>query len=324
MKIFITGGAGYVGSMLIPALLDQGHQITIYDLNIYDRLLLKCNVFQIREDIRNNQALLRFSKNHDVMIHLASTATPSIGLKNPNISKSINLDAFDNIISACKVNKIKRLIVASSTSQYGIKPLDMEVVEETKAEPITDYGEYKIKCEEMLQNTDMGDTIWTITRPSTLCGYSPRLRLDLSLNTLTIHALVNNKIKIFGGDQMRPTLNIKDMIRFYELLITAPEDKIHKQAFNVLYENKSIKELAGLVKEVIGDHIQFEFTSTDDKRSYHVNADKMKRILGFECKYDLKEAVRSLIKAYQEGLIKDGLNNPIYYNIKQINEINLK
>jgi nucleoside-diphosphate-sugar epimerase len=124
---------------------------------------------------------------------------------------------------------------------------------------------------------------------------------------------------------MRPALNIKDMVLFYELMIVAPKDKIHKQAFNVSDKNKTIKEFAEMIKEVIGNSkIKFEVTPTDDKRSYHVNTDKIKNILGFECKFGIKEAIQSLINAYNGGLIVDGLNNPFYYNIKRMKEINLK
>ena len=124
---------------------------------------------------------------------------------------------------------------------------------------------------------------------------------------------------------MRPTLNIKDMVRFYELLLDAPKEKIHKQAFNVAYLNLTIREIAEMVKEVIGDQsIKFETVTSDDKRSYHVNSSKMKRVLGFECKFSIQEAIQSLIDAYNKNLIIDGLNNPIYYNIKRMKDISLK
>ena len=170
----------------------------------------------------------------------------------------------------------------------------------------------------------MGKTEYVFVRPATICGYAPRLRLDLSVNILTINALINNKIKIFGGDQMRPALNIKDMVRFYELMLAAPGKKIHQQAFNVSYQNMTIRQIAELVKEVIGkSDIDFEVLPTDDKRSYHVNTDKMKKVLGFECKHDFADAIKSLISAYNKGLIIDGLNNPLYHNIKRMKEMNL-
>lgn len=325
--VFITGGAGYVGSALVPELLKKGYFVTVYDLFIYGNDVLKPhqNLKTITADIRDKNALIKASEGHDAFIHLACISNdPSFDL-NPELGKSINFDAFQNVIDAVKQNEIKRFIVASSTSQYGIKPLDMDVTEETEADPITDYAKYKIECERLLQMTDMGNTEYVFVRPATLCGYASRLRLDLSVNILTINALVNKKIKIFGGQQMRPALNIKDMVRVYELMLEAPGEKINKQAFNVSYANMTIREIAELVRTVIADNeISFEVTPTDDKRSYHVNADKIKRVLGFKCKYDFADAINSLVQAYKNGLIVDGLSNPYYYNIKRMKEIKLK
>lgn len=325
-KIFITGGAGYVGSALVPNLLEKGYQVTVYDLYLYGDILKEhLNLTQIKGDIRNKEKLIWAAQGADAIIHLACISNdPSFDL-DPELGKSINFDAFQNVIDAAKQPGVKRLIIASSTSQYGIKPLDVEVTEEAEAEPITDYAKFKIQCERLLQNTDVGDLEYVFVRPATLCGYAPRLRLDLSINILTINALENKKIKIFGGSQMRPALNIKDMVRFYELMLTAPKEKIHNQAFNVSYDNLTIKQIAELVKETIGDNfIEFEVSPTDDVRSYHVNTDKMKNVLGFKCQFNFQDAVRSLVEAYNQGLIINGLNNPFYHNIKRMNEVNLK
>jgi nucleoside-diphosphate-sugar epimerase len=324
-KIFITGGAGYVGSALVPSLLKKGYDVTVYDILLYgDVLDPHPHLTIIKGDIRDRNSLLNAAKGHDALIHLACISNdPSFDL-NPQLGKSINFDAFQHVIDAVKQNSIKRFLVASSTSQYGIKPVDMDVTEETEPDPITDYARYKIECERLLQKTDMGNTEYVFVRPATLCGYAKRLRLDLSVNILTINALINKKIQIFGGDQMRPALNIKDMVRVYEFLLEAQGDKIHKQAFNVSYANLTIREIAALVKKVIGDDsITFEVTPTDDRRSYHVNAEKIKHVFGFEYQYDFEDAIRSIIDAYHAGLIIDGLNNSLYYNIKRMKEVHL-
>lgn len=323
-KVFITGGAGYLGSLLVPSLLEKGYEVVVYDLYIYEYKFPKHpNLTQIKADIRDKDKLAESSKDCDAFIQLACISNdPSFDL-NPELGKSINFDAFQNVIDSCTQNKVKRLIVASSTSQYGIKPLDVEVTEDTEADPITDYAKYKIECEKLLQSQDV-DFDYVFVRPATLCGYAPRLRLDLSVNILTTHAILNKKIKIFGGEQMRPALNIKDMVRFYELMLEAPSEKINKQAFNVSDRNLTIKQIAEMVKKVIGDDsIEFEVTPSDDNRSYHVNTDKMKK-LGFKCTFGLEEAVKSLIEAFDKGLIKNGLENPLYYNIKRMQNINLK
>ena len=324
--VLITGGAGYVGSALVPVLLKKGYNVTIYDLYIYDYMFKPHpNLIQIKGDIRNRQELINATEGVDAFIHLACISNdPSFDL-NPELGKSINFDAFNNVLEACRLNRVKRLLVASSTSQYGLKPVNVEVTEEVSAEPITDYARFKLECEKMLQNSEVGDLEYVFIRPATLCGYAPRLRLDLSVNILTINALVNKKIKIFGGEQIRPALNIKDMVRFYELMLEAPTEKINKQAFNVSFKNATIKELADIVKTVVGDqNIEFEVLPSTDNRSYHVNTEKMKRVLGFECLFDFEDAIKSLIEAYQKGLIIDGLNNPLYHNIKRMREMDLK
>lgn len=321
-RIFITGGNGYVGSMLVPKLLVK-YKVTVYDLNIYNHTFEKHpNLSILTEDIRDHHTLIRSSENHDVMIHLASISNDASFDLDPKLSKSINYDAFDNVINACKTNKIKRLIVASSTSQYGIKPLNMKVTEDTPAEPITDYAKYKIECEKRLNHRYTGGFTYVFVRPATICGYAPRLRLDLSVNILTINALINKKIRIFGGQQVRPVLNIKDMVRFYELLIEAPKELIQAEAFNIAEGNYTLLQLGKKVSKI--NKSQIEITETKDKRSYHVDVSKMKKVLKFKCKYSIDDAIKSLITAYENGQIKDGLNNPLYYNIKRMKEINLK
>ena len=325
-NVFITGGAGYVGSSLVPKLLAEGYNVTVYDLFIYgDYLQNHPNLKKIKGDIRDRNKLIKAAKKSDAFIHLACISNdPSFDL-DPKLGKSINFDAFRNVISAAKLADVNRFILASSTSQYGVKDPKMQVTEEETPEPKTDYARFKIECEKMLAEADLGKIVYAFIRPATICGFAPRLRLDLSVNILTVNALINKKIKIFGGSQLRPTLNIKDMVRIYELMLTAPAEKIHKQAFNVGYRNITIKELANLVKETLKDpKITFEITSTDDKRSYHINSDKIKRVLGFETKFTVEDAIVSIKEAYEKGLIIDGLNNPIYHNVKQMKLINLK
>ncbi len=321
MKVFVSGSEGYVGNLLVPELLKE-HKVVSYDLCIYGiHLKPHSNLLQIVGDIRDSDLLINCSSDCDIMIHLASTGAPSDDISE-DLTKSINYLATANIVSACRINNIKRLIVAGSTSQYGVKPLSMSVNEDVLKEPVDTYGVYKEKSEKFILNSDLGDTEVVFVRPSTLCGYSPRLRLDLAINILTISALVNGVIKVFGGEQMRPTLNINDMVRFYKLMLIAPKGKINRKAFNVMYQNKTIMELAELVKSIVGGKI--EVFPNNDRRSYHVDATRMKTELGFECKYTLEDGIRSIIAAYNNKMIPNALTDSIYYNDKRINEIGLK
>ncbi len=327
--VLITGGAGYIGSALVPELLQEGYKVIVYDLYLYGDIfsLFKNypNLFQIKGDIRDKKKFIDASKNVDAILHLACISNdPSYEL-NPALGKSINYDAFYNLIEAARFNNVKRFIYASTSSVYGVKR-EKNVRETSICEPLTDYSKYKLECEKILldfgeKNPDIGHVI---VRPATVCGYALRLRLDLVVNILTINALMTGKIKIFGGKQLRPNINIKDIVQVYKLFLKAQVEKINGNIFNVGYQNRSVENLAHIVKEVIGDEeIKFVRVSTDDMRSYHINSDKIEKVLGFKPKYTIEDGVQSLVNAYNKGLIIDGLNNPLYYNIKLMQKIDL-
>ena len=324
-KVLITGGAGYVGSALVPSLLSKGYEVVVYDLYIYGDVfqnIKDAKLTQVKGDIRDKNKLVAAAKGVDAIIHLACISNdPSFEL-DPTLGKSINYDAFFNVLEAAETNKVKRLIYASSSSVYGLKS-EKNVREDATLEPLTDYSKFKADCENVLQNLKNGIE-WVIVRPATVCGYAPRLRLDVVVNILTINALVTKKIKIFGGGQLRPNINIKDMVRIYELLLEAPSEKIKHQTFNAGYQNLTVAKIANIVKSLCGDDTALEFVPTNDNRSYHINSDKIKKVLGFTPQFTVEEAVQSLIEAFNKGLVKDGLNNPIYYNIRRMRELKLK
>ncbi|MFH1229710.1 MAG: SDR family oxidoreductase [Candidatus Aenigmatarchaeota archaeon] len=328
-KVLITGGAGYVGSALVPSLLAGGYEVIVYDLYIYGDVfkdIKNPRLTEIKGDIRDREKLVAAAKGSDAIIHLACISNdPSFEL-NPGLGKSINFDAFYNVMEAARANNAKRLIYASTSSVYGLKS-EKNVVEEATLEPLTDYSKYKAECERVLKE-EGEDIEWVTIRPATVCGYAQRLRLDLVVNILTINALVNKKIRIFGGSQLRPNLNIKDMARAYELLLTAPWEKLRHQTFNAGYQNLAVSEIALLVKRIvekgIGGEVSLEVVPTNDNRSYHINSDKIKRVLGFTAKYTVEEAVETLVEAFKKGLLKDPLNNQLYHNIKRMQELKLK
>jgi len=327
-NVLVTGGAGYVGSALVPELLQKGYNVTVYDLYLYGDVFSKLKdnprLTQIKADIRDKRKLMDATKNVDAIIHLACISNdPSYEL-DPGLGKSINYDAFSNLLDAAKVNNIQRFIYASTSAVYGVKK-EKNVREDVTCEPLTDYSKYKLECEKLLLESGKNNEVeHVVVRPATVCGYAPRLRLDLVVNILTIHALINRKIKIFGGKQLRPNINIKDMVRVYELFLSAPKEKINGEIFNAGYQNYTVEELAKIVKNIIGDEkIELEYVPTSDIRSYHINSDKIKNVLGFEPKYTIEDAVQSLVDAYNKGLIVNGLNNPLYHNIKMMKKVKM-
>ncbi len=190
-------------------------------------------------------------------------------------------------------------------------------------EPLTDYSKFKGECEIILNKYKSENFITTTIRPSTVCGYAKRQRLDLVVNILTNHAYHNKIIKVFGGDQLRPNVHIKDMVSSYHAVINADEKKVNGEIFNVGFRNQSVNELAKDVKEVIGN-VEITKSISDDNRSYHVSSQKIKDILGFETQYTVKDAVRDLKEAFQKKILTNTFDNEMFFNIKRMNSINLQ
>ena len=323
-KIFITGGSGYVGSYLVPHLLNLGHKITVLDLMIYGESHLKkdSNLNIIKGDIRDQKLLEKEIPGNEIVIHLACISNdPSFEL-NPKLGKSINLDSFEPLVEISKKNSVKRFIYASSSSVYGIKK-ENDVVEEMKLEPLTDYSKFKADCEEILFKHKSNSFETVVMRPATVCGYAPRQRLDVVVNILTNLAYHKRKMIIFGGNQLRPNIHIKDVAKAYEFLINASKDKINGEIFNVGYENQSVLELGETVKKIIGEDVKIEFKSTDDNRSYHISSKKIEKILGFKAEHSIADAVKDLKEAFQKDLLPNSLEDKKYFNIKMMKSIKL-
>jgi nucleoside-diphosphate-sugar epimerase len=324
-KIFITGGAGYVGSKLVPKLLELGYEVSVFDLMIYGEDVLpdheKLN--KIKGDIRDISLLEKSLPGHQYLIHLACISNdPSFEL-NPTLGKSINLDAFEPLVKMSIKSGINGFIYASSSSVYGIKK-EKNVTEDMKLEPLTDYSKFKGDCEKILNSYKSESFVTTTIRPSTVCGYARRQRLDLVVNILTNHAFYNREIKVFGGDQLRPNVHIDDMVNSYLSVLKSDSKKINGEIFNVGFKNQSVNELAADVKEIIGDDVKIINTKSDDNRSYHVSSEKIKQVLGFETKYTVKNAVSDLKIAFEKNILTNTFDNELFFNIKRMNNINLQ
>ncbi len=323
-KIFITGGAGYVGSELTKHLLNIGYQVTVYDLFIYGNTLVNDkNLKLIKGDIRNQELLRQHLQNHDALIHLACISNdPSFEL-NPKLGKEINLDAFEPLVKLSKMAKIKKFFYASSSSVYGIKS-EKNVNEDMSLEPLTDYSKFKAECEKILLKYKSDDFITTIIRPATVCGFSSRQRLDLVVNILTNLAYHKKEISVFGGDQLRPNIHIKDMVRSYSFLLEQNEEKINGEIFNIGYENKSINQLATEVKSVIGDDVRIVKVKSNDNRSYHISSSKIHDLLGFKNNFTIIDAIKDLKMAFETKKIVNSFDDINFFNIKKMQNIKLK
>lgn len=326
-NVMVTGGAGYVGSCLVPKLLDAGHKVTVLDLFIYGMGVFNGsgshpNLRCVKGDIRDIETVKDALTGCDAVIHLACISNdPSFEL-DPDLGRSINYDCFRPMVRAAKDAGVKRFIYASSSSVYGIKDED-NVTEELALKPLTDYSKFKAMCEEVLeQEREPGFTTLTI-RPATVCGYAPRLRLDLTVNILTNHAINNGKITVFGGEQKRPNINVEDMTDLYLASLQYPDALIDGEIFNAGYENHKVREIADMVREQVGPAVEIVTTPTDDNRSYHVSSAKMQRVLGFTPKHSIGDAVASLNDAFKAGKVPAPMTDPVYYNVKLMQQIAL-
>jgi nucleoside-diphosphate-sugar epimerase len=328
-RVFVTGGAGYVGSVLVPRLLERGYKVTSYDICYYgDTFLPKSdpNLLVIRGDIRDTTKLASAVVGHDAFISLACISNDASFELDENLSTSVNLHAFEPMVIAAKKAGVRRFIFASSSSVYGVSN-EPNVTEEHPLVPLTLYNKYKGMCEPLLFKHTDGGFLGVVFRPATVCGYAPRQRFDLSVNILTNDAVNNGKITVFGGEQMRPNLHILDYCDAVQVLLDAPDDKIANETFNVGCQNMSIMDIALLVKRVVeqefpeNGELDIVRTPSNDKRSYHINSEKIRRVLGYQPKRTIEEAVRDLCRAFNDGSLPNSMADDIYYNVRRMKNL---
>jgi nucleoside-diphosphate-sugar epimerase len=230
------------------------------------------------------------------------------------------------MVVAAKKAGVKRFVYASSSSVYGVSE-SPDVTEDHPLVPLTLYNKYKGMCEPLLFKHQSPEFVCVVIRPATLCGYAPRQRLDLSVNILTNHAINAGKITVFGGSQKRPNLHVQDMCEVYKLLLTIEDAKIAGQIFNAGFQNLSIMEIAQIAKRVVQEEfpdkgdIPIVTTPTDDIRSYHVNSDKITRMLGFRPKHSIEDAIRDLCKAFKSGKLPNSMQDTAYFNVRRLKEL---
>lgn len=327
-QVLVTGGAGYVGAVLTPKLLAAGYRVKVLDLFLFGEHVLDAvrddpNLELIKGDIRDRALLERTFPGCDAIIHLACISNdPSFDL-DPQLGKSINYDAFFNIVEVAKRSGVRRFVYASSSSVYGVKR-DPQVTEELPLEPLTDYSKYKALCEQVLLDNRQPGFTTLILRPATVCGDSPRLRLDLTVNILTNHAYHNRTIKVFGGRQMRPNIHIADMTDLYVKSLAWPDDAVDGRIFNAGYENHTVAEIADTVRDVVGDDVDVVTTPTDDHRSYHICSQKIRRELGFEPRHTITRAVEDLLVAFRSDRVSDAMHDDRYFNVKLMKKLDLE
>lgn len=318
-RVLVTGGAGYVGAALVPRLLSLGHAVTVLDLMLYgdDVIDEHPNLNMVRGDIRDAALLRKLLPDHDVVIHLACISNdPSFEL-DPELGRSINLDAFRPLVEAARDAGVERFIYASSSSVYGVSD-EPEVHENVPLLPLTDYSRFKADCEAVLAEYSSDEFCTVTVRPATVCGYSRRQRLDVVVNIFANLAYHKRHISVFGGTQIRPNIHIEDMVDSYVLLLDAPQHVINGRVYNVGLENQSVIELAEIVQDVMGQDVVLEVTPTSDPRSYRISSETIARELGFRPSRTIRDAVEDMRQAFDNGLLPDSLSDERYFNIRRM------
>lgn len=332
-KVLVTGGAGYVGAVLVPKLLAMGYAVRVLDLYLFGRTVFAGltedpNLEEHVGDIRDESTVAAAVAGCDAVIHLACISNdPSFEL-NPALGRSINFDAFEPLVRIAKASGVRRFIFASTSSVYGSSEAP-EVDEATELRPLTDYSKFKALCEPILHAYESSDFSTIVVRPATVCGYSPRQRLDLVVNILTNHAVNRGRITVFGGSQTRPNIHIADMADLYAFLLSRDNTNVSGETYNAGFENHTVSDLALLVKRVVAEElpnhevIDIVTNPSDDNRSYRINSEKLRSHLGWSTKRTIEDAVKDLVLAFRDRKLLDPMNDPKYFNIKTMQQAKL-
>ena len=330
-KLIVVGGGGYCGSVVVPQLLNEGWDVTVFDTFWYgsNHLPKVPNIHLVQSDVREIAKVKEALVGQEYLLHLACISNDASFELDEKLSTSVNLESFEPLVIEAKKAGVKRFVFASSSSVYGVSD-SPDVTEDHPLVPLTLYNKYKGMCEPLLKKHTDSSFIGVIFRPATVCGYAPRQRLDLSVNILTNHAINKGTITVFGGDQLRPNLHIQDYADLCKLLLTAPYEKVANETFNCGFQNMSIMDIAKIVKEVVeevfpekGD-IPIRVITSDDPRSYHINSEKIYKALGFKPKYSIEDAVRGLCTAFREGKLPNSFDDNKYFNVKTMKAIGAK
>jgi nucleoside-diphosphate-sugar epimerase len=350
MRVLVTGGAGYVGSALVPALLARGHEVLVYDTFWFGDHLPRAGsegttetepahlrLVKRRGDIRDISEFRRALRSGrfadstygvDVVIHLACLSNDPSAEVDRNLTRSINYDAFEPLVVAARDAGVRRFINCSTSSVYGVSDAP-DVREDHPHVPLTLYNTYKSECEAIFtkyaEGSERRDDFECVTiRPSTVCGYAPRQRLDLAVNILTNLAYNKGVITVYGGEQTRPNLHIRDMVACYVALLDAPADEVAGQTFNVGAGNISIMALAEKVRGFVrskGEYVAIDVQPIKDERSYQVNSDKIRDVLGFVPRLTVDDAIAALWSAFDGGLLPNAMEDSRYYNVRRMKEV---
>lgn len=318
-RVVVTGGAGYVGSVLVPELLDAGWRVTVLDRFVFGEGPLaavrdRAGLTLARGDIRDPNTVRSALRGATGVIHLAAISNGPSSDLDPDVTRSINADGTRLVMAEAKRARVRRFLYASSASVYGVKEAP-DVTEDLPLEPITLCARCEADGEDLLNRLVTNDFVGVSVRSATVCGDSPRLRLDLTINLLTDQALRLRRIRVLGGAYTRPTVHIKDLTRFYRILLEADADTINARAFNVCRSNVTSRALAEMIRDEVDPSLQIQTVAADDPSCHHLSGRRALDLLGFAPEREVLTAVRELKVRYERPLDPDA-GDDWYRNVR--------
>ena len=323
MKILVTGGAGYIGSTLVPILLSSGHSVRVLDnlthggkslLGVWPDLK-----FEFHEgDVRNEEHVRSALKDIEAVIHLAAIVGDPACARQPEIARATNFDASIQLFNLSKELGVKRFVFASTCSNYGKMKNGSEYVDETsELSPVSLYAETKVAVEKyILDPVNSGSISPTVLRFATAYGVSPRMRFDLTVNEFTMEILTKRKLVIFGEQFWRPYVHIRDISRAILCILESPKEKVQNEVFNVgsTTQNFQKQQLADMLKSQIPDAVIEYVHKDEDPRDYRVSFEKINQTIGFKAEHTVGNGIQEVIKLVESGIIQD-FKSPEYRNI---------
>jgi nucleoside-diphosphate-sugar epimerase len=323
MKILVTGGAGYIGSVLVPILLSSGHQVRVLDnLSHGGRSLLSVwsdpNFEFIKGDVRDEQSARSALNGAEAVVHLAAIVGDPACARQPDVARSINLEATIQLINLSQEMGVKRFIFASTCSNYGKMKDENGYVDETsELNPVSLYAETKVAVEKHLLNpAGLGELSPTVLRFATAYGVSPRMRFDLTVNEFTMEMLTNRKLVVFGEQFWRPYVHIRDISRAILCVLESSIQDVRKEVFNVgsTSQNFQKQQLVEMIKPHAKDAVVEFVRKNEDPRDYRVSFEKIQQKIGFRTEHTVESGIEEIVYLAQNGILQD-FKSPEFRNI---------